>query len=60
MIDPTRVRTLVLFREFGTARIQYIIDIFAPDQSKCGVNEGTICACFSLALLRAHLIPTER
>jgi terminal uridylyltransferase len=39
-IDPTRVRTLVLFREFGNAHIQHIIDIFAPKQSKCGVKEG--------------------
>jgi hypothetical protein len=57
MIDPTRVRTLVLFRESGPIYFQRIINIFVSlptlpsNQLKSGVNEGTACPCLCVSTL---------
>ena len=60
MIDPTRLRTLVLFRESGIAsnltphlysRSHFRLNPLSPNQSRCGVNEGTACACLCLSAL---------
>jgi hypothetical protein len=55
MIDPTRVRTLVLFRESGILYSHHV-DILIPDQSRCGVNEGSVCSCLCVSALRC--LPT--
>ena len=60
MIDPTWLRTLVLFRESEIvpnltlhfySRSHFRLNPLSPNQSRCGVNEGTACACLCLSAL---------